>query len=58
MQQKCKIIDCNIFFLYNFLFRYDIVNESNVPVKVNISFAIKDVISIQEINHAFTLKVF
>ena len=39
-----------------FFFSYDKLTKTNIPVNVNISFAIEDVIKIEEINHKFHLK--
>ena len=40
----------------DFVLSYDAVNETNIPVNVNISLALKDLLKIEEINHVFTLK--
>ena len=39
-----------------FFFSYGKLTKTNIPVNVNISFAIEDVIKIEEINHKFHLK--
>ena len=38
------------------MFSYDKSTRTNSPVNVNISFAIEDVIKLEEINHIFHLK--
>ena len=38
-------------------FSYDEDLDSTIPVKVNISVSIKDILKIEEINHVFTVKV-
>ena len=38
-------------------FRFDEELERNIPVNVNVSVAIQDVIKIVEIDHVYTLKV-
>ena len=48
---------CLLYIKFIFSYRYDIANQKNIPVNVNISLTLKDVIKIEEINHAFTLKV-
>ena len=39
-----------------YVFSYDKSTRTNSPVNVNISFAIEDVIKLEEINHIFHLK--
>ena len=37
-------------------FIYDRQTKTNIPVNINISMALRDVLKIEEINHIFTLK--
>ena len=37
-------------------FSYDEETRTNIPVNVNVSFSLKDMLKIEEINHIFTLK--
>ena len=46
-----------IYFKISFVFSYDEKTERVVPVTVNISIIIKDILQIKEIDHTYTLKV-
>ena len=39
------------------MFSYDPETKLNIPVDVTVSFIIKDVLKIEEIDHAYSLKV-
>ena len=37
-------------------FSFDRVNNVNIPVNINVSLAVIDILKIEEVNHVYTLK--
>ena len=48
--------DNNLLIIFCY-FRFDQESQTVIPVRVNISISIKDILQIKEIDHTYTLKV-